>query len=102
MQCMNGDHQLLCGRVKRAGGVTFLIGDRNQARIAPVQNLTPDHITNLDKAFCGGPFHPRLEESLPACRAALVQAASQMMKERTMPPEVHRSGPPCADPKARL
>eukprot|EP00972_Heterocapsa_arctica_P028643 4213699-Heterocapsa_arctica.AAC.1 len=37
MQCINGDHQLLCGRVKRPGGVTFLFGDRNQARIAPVQ-----------------------------------------------------------------
>eukprot|EP00972_Heterocapsa_arctica_P086534 12756249-Heterocapsa_arctica.AAC.1 len=35
MQCMNGDHQLLSGRVKRPGGVTFLIGDTNQARIAP-------------------------------------------------------------------
>eukprot|EP00972_Heterocapsa_arctica_P011698 1713353-Heterocapsa_arctica.AAC.1 len=71
MQCMNGDHQLLCGRVKRPGGVTFLIGDRNQARIAPVQNLTPEHICYLEDAFQGGPFHRSLVESLPAGRVAV-------------------------------
>eukprot|EP00972_Heterocapsa_arctica_P108274 15945379-Heterocapsa_arctica.AAC.1 len=71
MQCVNGDHQLLCGRVKRPGEVTFLIGDRNQARIAPVQGLSPQHIVHLELAFPGGPFRPQLSESLPACRAAL-------------------------------
>eukprot|EP00972_Heterocapsa_arctica_P097469 14379503-Heterocapsa_arctica.AAC.1 len=67
MQCMNGDHQHLCGRVKRQGGVTFLIGDRNQARIAPVQGLEPAHIANLELAFPGGPFHRHLND--PSRRA---------------------------------
>eukprot|EP00972_Heterocapsa_arctica_P061093 9006945-Heterocapsa_arctica.AAC.1 len=82
MQCMNGDHQLLCGRVTRPGGVTFLIGDCNQARIAPVQGLSPQHIFDLENAFPGGPFHRHLSESLPACRAAVVQAAAAIIAEK--------------------
>eukprot|EP00972_Heterocapsa_arctica_P099665 14705392-Heterocapsa_arctica.AAC.1 len=34
----------------------------------------------MEQAFLGGPFHPRLRESLPACRAALAQAAAKILR----------------------
>eukprot|EP00972_Heterocapsa_arctica_P029131 4284244-Heterocapsa_arctica.AAC.1 len=36
----------------------------------------------LEQAFQGGPFHKCLTESLPACRAAVVQAAAEIIRER--------------------
>eukprot|EP00972_Heterocapsa_arctica_P090666 13379464-Heterocapsa_arctica.AAC.1 len=70
-----GDQQLLCGRVKEPSGLTTHIGDKEQARCPAVQDIGPQHLYCIEKAFSGGLYHPSLGEAIPVTRAALVDVA---------------------------